>query len=309
MTLMENDRQNFNEQLYNLLNELQGATVSNIDNSNTNNMITALCDLLEQIPINLLPYSAVSRFVYNDNTEDILYFIEFLEEKIEKEFEENKNQELFEKGLKLIEHLELAKHQKDFLFEEHDSKINQLESISNHNLRSFNRLKKLYKITNDLQEQNQKMTNHFISILGIFAAILMGAFGAIQGFTSLFSNAHKLSLGKILIISSIGASAVILILFLLLNSIAKLIEKPLSHSCQDNDNTLFKYPTLVISYGILVLVSLIGAALELSNTKLVLSWYGLWWALPGVWLVYFTISIKKENFLWPLSFINRNKTK
>lgn len=65
------------------------------------------------------------------------------------------------------------------------------------------------------------MITNFITILGIFAAILMGAFGSIQAFSSLFDNAVFLDLGKLLIISSVGASSVVLILFFLLNGIAE----------------------------------------------------------------------------------------
>lgn len=94
--------------------------------------------------------------------------------------------------------------------------------------KDYSDLKKQYsELKNEANKQYQSILAQFIAILGIFAAILMGAFGAIQGFTSLFSNAHKLSMGEILIISSIGASSIILILFFLLNGISKLIGRSL----------------------------------------------------------------------------------
>ena len=153
----------------------------------------------------------------------------------------------------------------------------------------------LTNLKNEAELQYKNMLTQFISILGIFAAILMGAFGAIQGFSNIFANANEIPLGKLLIISSIGASSVLLILFFLLNGIAKLTDRSLSSTKIENSSILKKHPTLVISHGILISITLIGAALILSNTVLKIAWQGIWWLMPALWIVYFIHAIKKAN--------------
>lgn len=85
------------------------------------------------------------------------------------------------------------------------------------------------KVENESKEKADKIVVNFITILGIFAAIMMGTIGSFQSFTSIFSNAEKIPLGKILLISSAGASGVSLILFLLLHAISKLTSFSISN--------------------------------------------------------------------------------
>src|SRR5699024_4154438 len=94
---------------------------------------------------------------------------------------------------------------------------------------------------------------NFISILGIFAAIMMATFGAIQGFTAIFSNENNYSLTTIILISCFGLFALISILYILLYSISRLIDKELGHEVWSN-NIFLKYPiyshTIVAVYVI-----------------------------------------------------------
>src|SRR5690625_583085 len=53
--------------------------------------------------------------------------------------------------------------------------------------------------------------------------------GSFQSFTSIFSNAENIPIGKTLLISAAGASGVSLILFLLLHAISKLTSFTLSN--------------------------------------------------------------------------------
>src|SRR5699024_9177853 len=85
-------------------------------------------------------------------------------------------------------------------------------------------------LDNNVDEATKKydnMMSNFISILGIFAAIMMATFGAIQGFSAIFSNENNYNLTTIIIISCFGLFGLISILFILLHSIAKLIDKEL----------------------------------------------------------------------------------
>lgn len=108
---------------------------------------------------------------------------------------------------KILRHIDLALVQKYTLMSMQMKEIEVLRREQQQLINRYDQLK------HEAETQNRNMLTQFITILGIFAAIMMGAFGAIQGFASLFANAYLLSIGEILIISSIGASSVILILF------------------------------------------------------------------------------------------------
>ncbi|HDU0724813.1 TPA: hypothetical protein REO55_002105, partial [Staphylococcus pseudintermedius] len=72
---------------------------------------------------------------------------------------------------KIIEHIKLAISQKEGLYVKQKIEINELT-----------------KTISETKEVYDNMVSNYISILGIFAAILMTAFGGIQVFTGLFNN-------------------------------------------------------------------------------------------------------------------------
>ncbi|WP_342512782.1 hypothetical protein MKY34_19555 [Sporosarcina sp. FSL K6-1522] len=198
---------------------------------------------------------------------------------------------------KILRHIDLALVQKYTLMSMQMKEIEVLRREQQQLINRYDQLK------HEAETQNRNMLTQFITILGIFAAIMMGAFGAIQGFASLFANAYLLSIGEILIISSIGASSVILILFFLLNGIAKLTGRSL-WSTKKTDGSLFeKHPSLIIIHGILISISLVGATLELSNVHLQYALQGYWWLVPGLWTIYFFTAIHKKNFLFIVDWL------
>ncbi len=312
MTSLTDTRKSQNEKLIDMLNQLQGATVSSVVPSVKDAIAEDFFALLDDLPFDLLPYAAVSQFVYSDDSEDFLYFIESLEEMLTDKYSADTTDVNYKKCIKIIEHMELAKQQKDHLFEKHENEIKKINRLTNVFMARSSKIEILQKATEklqgdteDLQNDNKRLMTNYISILGIFAAILMGSFGSIQAFSNLFSNAHKLDLGVILIISSIGASSVILILFFLLNGIAKLTERSL-WSTNKPDGTLFeKHPSLLIIHGILISISFIGAALELSNIHIQYAPQGYWWIAPVLWITYFFTAIHKKDFLFPIGWFVR----
>lgn len=133
---------------------------------------------------------------------------------------------------KIIQHSELAISQKRSLYENLKEEILSLNNT-------------VYDATN----KYENMMSNFISILGIFAAIMMVSFGAIQGFTAIYSNENGYSLTKILIISSFGLFALISVLYLLLYSISKLAEKDIGLN-EYGSNFFNRYP--IYSHSLLI---------------------------------------------------------
>lgn len=183
----------------------------------------------------VVPYTSITKFIYEE-TKYKRELYDVLSDRLDNDWEiyQEKNSSLDDKSkrifLKIKEHISLSSFQRNHLDDrmrkrltETMSKIDEMNS-------------KVKKLSDELDEVEKKahkkadsLVVHFITILGIFAAIMMGTVGAFQGFTSIFRNAENLPIGKILIISSAGASGVTLILFLLLYSISKLTSFKLSN--------------------------------------------------------------------------------
>lgn len=257
----------------------------------------------------IIPYDRITESVFANTPVEILNKftadlhkrgdIHFLSSEVEEpeeeekvvadiDIEETNVEKLF---YKILRHIDLALVQKASFSRINTGEIENLKTDYQELNERYNKLKE------DAENQYKSMLTQFITILGIFAAIMMGAFGAIQGFTSLFANAHTLSIGKIFIISSIGASSVILILFFLLNGIAKLTGRSLWSTKKENGTLIEKHPSLVIVHGILIFTSLIGASLQLSNVHI--NWApkeGAWWLLPFMYLLIAWLFYR--NFKW-----------
>lgn len=285
-------------------------------------------DLLEFIKdskyiIEYMPYSDITEIINEDSSMDthddiqqliISLWTKYRDEKIENHLESSLNFDLdmnlewdFLTGTgnteselvrlerpvyKIVEHIKLAFLQRSISIKAREDSLNHIDAEIKEKEEILDKLEiKIQTLEEGIDDKLKSNTLSMVSVLGIFAAVLMGAFGAIQGFTSLFANAQDLDLGEVLIISSIGASSVLLILFFLLNGIGKITGRSLSSSTKENSTLLEKHPTIVIAHGILLLVALTGAALLLSNTYLKIAIEGLWWALPIiyvllVWLFY-----------------------
>lgn len=257
----------------------------------------------------IIPYDKITECVFENTPAEMLYsFTNELRIKGETYFQEKRSNVEEEISLqeeitflKIIRHIDLALIQKNSIA---TIKLREMDELK----REHSTLKQNYnKLKDEADRQYKNMLTQYISILGVFAAILMGSFGAIQGFSNLFTHADKIPLGKLLIISSMGASSVLLILFFLLNGIAKLTGRSLSSSDPSNSTLLERHPTIVLSHGILVGIALIGTALSLSNIHLQFAWQGIWWLLPLTWIIYFLIAINKKDFFFFLKRESLNK--
>lgn len=310
MTSKRNERHDLNQKIISLLNKLEGANSSGAEESALDSLWEGFFKLLNDMDLELLPYGAVSQFIYKNNINDIEYFFNSIEDKIEERFKDTQDNVNYRKAVKLLEHLELANQQKVNLFSKQEEDIRNMESKINEINRLTSEVSHIKKEYENIKEDINQVTSSLISILGIFAAILIGAFGAIQSFSSLFSNAHVLSLGKLIIISSIGASSVIMILFFLLNGVAKLTGKRLWSTTDEKGKILQKYPIIVLLYCGLIFLALIGSALELSNIDIKFAMQGLWWLLPIIWVLICIVifSEKTVKEIWEMILSNRNKS-
>jgi len=250
--------------------------------------VSELMRTMGELDVDFLPYSAITALVYNKYIDsmtmkkksghvDLDSFLNYYNDNLQ-QFENDKecvkcNQgqmcngcsQSYRVALKIYEHLELAQQQLDSLFSTHEQKISEIEDaiLEVENLKKDNEefVEKLER----LELEIQKSTSSYISILGIFAAILLGAFGAMQGFTSLFENASSMKLSKLLIVSGVGGLTVVTILHMLLDAIAKLSNRSI-RSTTETDAPFYKnYPFLSVALYSLWAVIISGVSLKYAQ--------------------------------------------
>ena len=273
--------------------------------SDLNLSIIEFLDILKSFPSNRLPYSAISTFVFTTNDNGVGEFFSLLDTEIST-FE--LDEDTLTKYIRLSEHFELARSQKELLFIEQKEEIEKLsfnitylenaiaqydtsKQQIEHRIKFLTNLQneitvKHNKVDEDFQKIENKtdqLTVNLISILGIFAAILLGAYGSIQGFTNLFTNASSLSMGKIIMISSIGGSSVLIILFFLLSSVARLTGRNFGNGGTD---FISKHPIMMYSHCVLLFLFALGGTFEIIDNNIKPNIYWLWLLLPILLLIH-----------------------
>ena len=206
-----------------------------------------IIDALEEtkMPFEIIPYSEITFLIYNQMNEKKELLDDF-DGRLLSDFKKYKmkndlNEDVEKRFLKVKEHISLSIIQRNHISQ---SLSDRIANVDEKLEESEEIIGKFSNTISNLEEETQKKVDRlvpqFIAILGIFAAIMMGTMGSFQGFTSIFSNAEKIPLGKILIISAAGASGVSLILFLLIHAIAKLTSISLSNcNCEHRKKGFF----------------------------------------------------------------------
>lgn len=164
---------------------------------------------------------------------------------------------------KMKEHIGLALLQYRTFFEKIDSVEKQADGISVQMDDAKEKLKK----SNDLLKDS---TGNFISILGIYSALIFGVFGGFDAFKSIFSNMKDTPISTVLIESSILMIGLMILTFILLQSIGILSGK--SYLACGHRNTkecdcsfTKRYPILSLSLNFFGSVLVLGCIIHILN--------------------------------------------
>lgn len=289
--LKENDFGDILRELYND-NEFSSP---NSEIRKTDNGIKFI-DCINEIDIAFIPYHVITQFVYDPEEREVNQFAENLYISIKNDTEAN--EELKNKVLKIRLHILLAEQQKQSLYSEQNEQIQSINtslSTAKINIQKFD--KKLKKSDGKIKKAENVYNNimsQYISILGIFAAILMTAFGGIQGFTAIYNN--NFSLEDSLLIACVGFLGVILMMFMLLNSVSKLSGKSIDSS--KSEVWYERHPTLMNSFIILTSMILFILAYKISMNPPSYSWWGFIYIIPLIYAssmmkIFSNFSLKK----------------
>ncbi|WP_152656698.1 hypothetical protein [Oceanobacillus sp. CFH 90083] len=236
-----------------------------------NKLIDKLFEASKEITPTLIPYSELTNVIfanYYDNGINETSFSEVFKSRFEKhiitKFSIEKTENKLQKNDDIFTSISQHENTKLIIDKDYQNALLVIYKIIQHAELAISQKRSLYQSLKDdidnltdnvysATEKYNNMMSNFISILGIFAAIMMATFGAIQGFTAIFSNENNYSLTIIIIISCFGLFGLISILFILLHSISKLMDKDLA--IYYHPVTVFsKYPvyshTLLFIFGI-----------------------------------------------------------
>lgn len=114
-----------------------------------------------------------------------------------------------------------------------------------------------------LKKETSGIYTQFVTILGIFTAIIIGVFGGMEILGNVMSNIENVKVTKLLMFSSLMMGAIITIIYLLLISIAGLTDRPIRNcGCNKNTNcghSVFKkHPIYIIGMMSSLYLFLIG---------------------------------------------------
>lgn len=250
---------------------------ANIENSESGKKFL---EYLEKIDGKFLPYHTLTQFVYDpDEERQISDFATIIYDTIKSN--NSISDEIKDKALKIRQHLLLAEQQKNSLYHEQQDEIRNINSSIVETNKSMEESQKKLKKTKKIYDN---MLSQYISILGIFAAILMTAFGGIQAFTAIYSN-NSFSLVDSLLIACVGFLGILLMLFLLLNSIAKLSGKSLDSNKSENE-WYRRHPTIINSFIILSSLSILLISYKISINPPTISWWGWVYVVPIIYLLF-----------------------
>jgi len=195
------------------------AIISKYDNSNTRNAINKILKIHDYVLLEIARLEFLNNAQRNKYREDIFKPLnELLSTQVMPQIKE----------VKIISENSVAKfeeYQLKFL-ESKDEFYNQTELVNRYK-KDFRKTKKKF------EEQKNTITNlhsNFISILGIFASIIIAFFGGLNVLGSILNNIEKVSKYRLTFITTITGFIIFNIIFMLLYSVAKLTDKNISSS-------------------------------------------------------------------------------
>lgn len=176
--------------------------------------------------------------------------------------------------------------------QELSTNIKKMQNEFNKTKKEYDRISKEIKKLENKQEKSlqksKKLEKEFVTILGIFATILITTFGGLTSLASIFNNINNAGTGKLILMGSFIIFAVLLIVFLLLNGISKLAEINLrSCGCKIDEHCSCpiakKHPTLYLTTSILIILAIFGLSEYAVNYKLLINNINQW----GLLLIFF----------------------
>lgn len=234
-------------------------------NADFNNLLNAACNLHTEF----VPYSEITRIIYGLQDESGMdFFVEAFKKQIMKRIQRN-SLELSNEYVILIkvsEHVNLARKQKDSLYREQAKEIrsqeDSLKQLRENTEKETKRLKKLKQEMKTIKNMKSSIYGDFIAILGIFSALIFSLFG---GFSTLSKVVSQVSMDvrlyRIMISISLLGIILVSLLFFLLKAVAIMSGK--SIATKPKGNVFRKYPFFMVTIIVLISTFVFGVCVDL----------------------------------------------
>lgn len=177
-----------------------------------------------------------------------------------------------------------------------------------------NKTKETYEELKKVQEIKKGIYTDFIAILGIFSALLFGMFGGFDSLKEILSNLHNTSISTTLICFSSLMLGLLCLIFLLVQSIAKLTGKD-TLGCEHHEidehcscSIIRKYPVFIYSMLLFSTVLIISCVIRFFDHNKLYKAVSIYWIIAVILTIVILFVFYKIGVL-EFSFITNKKKK
>lgn len=180
-------------------------------------------------------YSDIAKFVFDVNMEDKEYAYRNIN-KLRSKAKENDNKKMISVMSKIKNHIDLEICRLEYLEKNQREELNNiLTTLIGNTTQNVSSMKDELKIYSDkIDKHNKEIENWYtniITILGLFAAIVLTFFGGLGAISSIFGNIEDISKYRLLFIVLLVVFAMFNIVFMALYYIAKISDKSIYKEC------------------------------------------------------------------------------
>ena len=234
-------------------------------NDDFNKLLSAACNLHTEF----VPYSEITRIIYGLQDESGMdFFMEAFKKQIRKRIQNNSSELSNEYVIliKVSEHVNLARKQKDSLYrkqaEEIGNQENSLKQLRENTEKETKRLRKLKQEMKTIKDMKSSIYGDFIAILGIFSALIFSLFGGFDTLSKVVSQVSmNVRLYRIMISVALLGMILVSLLFFLLKAVATMSGKSIATNLKGN--VFRKYPFFMVTITVLIITFVFGVCVDL----------------------------------------------
>jgi len=211
-------------------------------------------------------YSSVTSHILREEDEEVHEILELnlntILEFTQKINKDNELKDLEEYITRILDHIKLARQQKEFIERSVTKAEDKIRSLQQQNAKltlemATNQIsaKEVKEELNEIKGIKSRIYTEFVAILGIFTGIVIGFIGNFQTIGNVFTNINKVSTGKLLTFASLTALAFIVVLFLLMKWVSSIVTRTFNETNKIRsiteimkDNAIFIISAMILSY-------------------------------------------------------------
>lgn len=273
----------------------------------TENFLIALKDV--NFPGGAIQYVRITQRVFTDTLgfEAVEYIVEKIKESVESNFSDMLflEEDLSRKCYKLLDHLLLASFQLGEITKHtREQTQNLTEELRKSEKKYEGSSKKLEEMQNNIKNELTKIYVQFVTILGIFTAVVVSIFGGLELINGAFKHLHQASLWRVTLTISLFSIAILCMLSLLTNWVSAIVHRLFDSTYKPSlkqyviHNGAFATGIFIFSYIAIVSAVFNSSKFRTQITKTI----DVWGSLPIIILLAIPLLIGVGVFLKTIDF-------